>query len=90
MLYNSSKMKKTIIQLLLLFTSFDCSGQSWEQVGDFNKPSINRVFYDSITQLMFISSKSRFNGPDTVDGFFSFDGALLHESPAEPANPFPD
>jgi hypothetical protein len=39
---------------------------------------------------MFISSKSRFNGPDTVDGFFSFDGALLHESPAEPANPFPD
>jgi hypothetical protein len=61
----------------MLFANTVCTGQNWVQVGDFNKPSSNFTYYDTVKNLMLITSQSRFNGPDTLDGFFSFDGTTF-------------
>jgi len=50
------------------------TAQNWQQVGDFNRFVSGPLYNDTTTGLLFISGANRFNGTDTLDGFFTWDG----------------
>ncbi|MDO8970327.1 MAG: T9SS type A sorting domain-containing protein, partial [Saprospiraceae bacterium] len=51
--------------------------QNWEQVGDLNWSGPKIMYKDSTTGLLFVSCQSLMNGPDTINGIFTFDGVTI-------------
>lgn len=66
-----------ILTFLLCCISGSVAAQNWQQVGNLNRFGPDVMYVDSLTGLMFASLHSRFNGADTINGIFTFDGSTI-------------
>lgn len=51
--------------------------QNWQQLGDFNKPP-NKLYPDSVTDLLYIGGSFKWNNADTLNGICYWDGQQFH------------
>jgi len=66
-----------ILTYLLCCISGSVAAQNWVQVGNLNQTGPQVMYIDSLTGLMFVSTQSRYNSTDTINGIFTFDGTNI-------------
>jgi len=69
-------MKKTALHFVCWMISSQLLSQSWVQIGDLNNtPRV--MLNDTVSGKLLVSGNFRFNGTDTLDGFFAYDGSAF-------------